>query len=104
MNSQSTMSIQQNKEITKNVNINFNNSKKIDSFDKRLENYIKKNEEKILNNLKQKKSLKTKKRIEKKELFVVHWNCNSVKNKIEELKLFIDKNRPDVISLNEIIV
>ena len=96
------MSIQQNKEITKNVNINFNNSKKIDSFDKRLENYIKKNEEKILNNLKQKKSLIEK--IEKKELFVVHWNCNSVKNKIEELKLFIDKNRPDVISLNEIIV
>ena len=33
---------------------------------------------------------------------IVHWNCNSIKSKIEFLKLFIKKNHPHIISLNEL--
>ena len=33
---------------------------------------------------------------------ITHWNCNSVKNKANELKQFLKENNPDVISLNEI--
>ena len=33
---------------------------------------------------------------------IVHWNCNSIKNKIELLKFFLSNNKPDVVFLNEI--
>ena len=33
---------------------------------------------------------------------ITHWNCNSVKNKANELKQFLKENNPDVFSLNEI--
>jgi exonuclease III len=33
---------------------------------------------------------------------ITHWNCNSINNKIEEFKLFLNTNKPDIISLNEI--
>ena len=32
---------------------------------------------------------------------VIHWNCNSIKNKINEFLIFIQLNKPDLISLNE---
>lgn len=31
-----------------------------------------------------------------------HWNCNSIKNKDLKLKYFLEKNKPDVLSINEI--
>jgi exodeoxyribonuclease-3 len=36
-----------------------------------------------------------------KNIKIVHWNCNSINNKIEEFKLFLLKYKPDIISLNE---
>ena len=36
-----------------------------------------------------------------KKTKIVHWNCNSVSNKIEEFKMFCEKYKPDIISLNE---
>ena len=33
---------------------------------------------------------------------IIHWNCNSVKNKIDELKQFLFINKPNIMSLNEI--
>ena len=33
---------------------------------------------------------------------VSHWNCNSIKNKINEFLVIIQLNQPDLISLNEI--
>ena len=33
---------------------------------------------------------------------VVHWNCNSIKNKINEFLVFIQLHKPDIVSLNEI--
>ncbi len=33
---------------------------------------------------------------------LIHWNCNGIGNKVEELKLFIKKEWPDIICLNEI--
>ena len=43
------------------------------------------------------------KKIENNKYFsVVHWNCNGIKSKIEELIVFCNENKPDFISLNEI--
>ena len=36
------------------------------------------------------------------ELVIVHWNCNGLSGKIEELKLFLKLESPGIISLNEI--
>ena len=36
------------------------------------------------------------------EVVIVHWNCNGLSGKIEELKLFLKLESPDIISLNEI--
>jgi len=32
---------------------------------------------------------------------IVHWNCNSINNKQDEFKLFIQKHKPEIILLNE---
>ena len=37
-----------------------------------------------------------------KPLKILHWNCNSIKSKTEDLKLFVLENKPDIILLNEI--
>ena len=37
-----------------------------------------------------------------KNIIVNHWNCNSIKNKELEFKLFLQQNKPDIVSLNEI--
>jgi hypothetical protein len=39
--------------------------------------------------------------IVKNSFDLIHWNCNSLKNKIEEFKLFCLKFNPQIISLNE---
>jgi exonuclease III len=39
--------------------------------------------------------------IEKENLKLIHWNCNSLNNKIEEFKSFCITFNPQVISLNE---
>jgi exonuclease III len=36
-----------------------------------------------------------------KNIKIVHWNCNSINNKFEELKIFLYKQNPDIIMLNE---
>lgn len=36
-------------------------------------------------------------------LKMVYWNCNSINNKIYDMIQFIDKYKPDIIYLNEII-
>jgi exonuclease III len=36
-----------------------------------------------------------------KTIDLIHWNCNSLNNKIEELKSFCLKFSPAIISLNE---
>jgi exonuclease III len=36
-----------------------------------------------------------------KDLKIIHWNCNSLGNKIEEFKHFLSVNKPDIVSLNE---
>lgn len=35
-------------------------------------------------------------------LKIVHWNCNSIVNKIHDLKIYISLHEPDIISLNEL--
>ena len=32
---------------------------------------------------------------------IMHWNCNSLNNKIDEFKKFCSKYKPHIISLNE---
>ena len=39
--------------------------------------------------------------IEKNLLKIMHWNCNSIRNKIYEFENFINSNRIDIILLNE---
>ena len=56
------------------------------------------NEDKILK--KNQKISKTQKILEKKEFSIVHWNCNGICKKIDEVVLFINKVKPDIISLN----
>ena len=34
-------------------------------------------------------------------LRLVYWNCNSLNNKIDEFKMFCEKFKPNIISLNE---
>ena len=34
-------------------------------------------------------------------LSIIHWNSNSLKNKLEEFNLFIKKFSPDIITINE---
>ena len=36
-----------------------------------------------------------------KNIKIVHWNCNSIINKFEELKIFLLKYEPHIIMLNE---
>ena len=38
---------------------------------------------------------------ESEKIVLVHWNCNSVNNKIDELKLFCVKYKPHIITLNK---
>ena len=33
---------------------------------------------------------------------ILHWNCNSITNKLDEFKSFLSQNKPDIVSLNEI--
>ncbi len=33
---------------------------------------------------------------------IIHWNCNGLRSKIEELKTYLGKERPLMVSLNEI--
>ena len=40
--------------------------------------------------------------IQDSQFKIIHWNCNSVKNKASELKQFLIINKPDLLSLNEI--
>ena len=37
-----------------------------------------------------------------KQFKAIHWNCNSLKNKVSELKQFLRDHSPDIMSLNEI--
>ena len=37
----------------------------------------------------------------KRNLIIIHWNCNSVYNKFEEFKIFLIKYNPDIVMLNE---
>lgn len=39
--------------------------------------------------------------MEIKKLKIIHWNCNSIVNKLEEFKYFLEKYKPDIITLNE---
>ena len=36
-----------------------------------------------------------------KYIKIIHWNCNSINNKIEEFKDFIIKFNPEIVLLNE---
>ena len=36
-----------------------------------------------------------------KNFKIIHWNCNSINNKFEEFKIFLNKHNPDIIMLNE---
>jgi exonuclease III len=36
-----------------------------------------------------------------KNIKIIHWNCNSINNKIEEFKDFIIKFNPEIVLLNE---
>jgi hypothetical protein len=39
---------------------------------------------------------------QKTNLKIIHWNCNSIKDKIDTLKAFLQDEKPDLMSLNEI--
>jgi len=72
----------------------------ISSFSKKLNNHIQMNKTEEIKLKTLKKHLK---KIENNKNFsVVHWNCNGIKSKIEELIVFCNENKPDFISLNEI--
>lgn len=58
------------------------------------------NQETLINN-KQINNIYTQKSI-KNSLKIVHWNCNAIMNKIEDLITFINSVNPDIICLNEI--
>ena len=48
-------------------------------------------------------SISTNKRNRLDELSVAHWNCFKLnKSKIEELRTFLNTQKPDIISLNEL--
>ena len=53
-----------------------------------------------LTNIKNKKKNKNINLVQNK-FSLVHWNCNSLNNKIEEFKLFCLKYKPHIISINE---
>jgi exonuclease III len=36
------------------------------------------------------------------ELTILHWNCDSIYNKFEYLKLYLNNKKIDIISLNEL--
>ncbi len=45
---------------------------------------------------------KFKKNREHFDLSVLHWNCNGLTSKIDQLKSYLLKKKPDIVSLNEI--
>ena len=41
------------------------------------------------------------KKILNKLFYIIHWNCNSLRNKIEDLKEYILINKPNIVCINE---
>ena len=80
---QTQSKIQTSNDMATNVNNNINSEK---SCNKK----IKKNKH---------QSCKNKKNF---NLTVLHWNCNGLKSKIDELETYLLSKRPDIVSLNEL--
>ena len=80
---QTQSKIQTSNDMATNVNNNINSEK---SCNKK----IKKNKHQSCNN---KKNF---------NLTVLHWNCNGLKSKIDELETYLLSKRPDIVSLNEL--
>jgi hypothetical protein len=46
-------------------------------------------------------NMSTKNKYKKPSLTLMHWNSNSLRNKIDEFTFFVNKFKPDIISINE---
>ena len=82
------------------INTSTSNSNHVNSqYQFNLTNIKNKNINLIQNNL---TSIKNKNiNLVQNKFSLVHWNCNSLNNKIEEFKLFCLKYKPHIISINE---
>ena len=68
------------------TNRNINNNKKIKSQKQTFNNKLNKNFQK-------KKAF---------SLTIVHWNCNGLSSKINQLNTYLTNNSPDILTLNEL--
>jgi hypothetical protein len=61
-------------------------------------------EEKRCNKIKMKKNAKqnSSKKNHTQNLKVLHWNCNSIKNKFKYLEQYLHENKIDIVSINEL--